>query len=200
MTDMQVTRRQVTDLRPDPDNVRTHSPRNLESIRESLTRFGQVKPIVLSADGQVAAGNGTLEAARQLGWESVWVVTFDGSVEEARAYAIADNRTAELASWDHEALLESLTTLDADLLASTGFTTTDMDDLVKAWGRPDDLDDLDPGNGDPFGDGLVRVTFRVPEILALQWAEAVKATGQKNADAGAAEVLSRLMLSQVDHA
>jgi len=48
----------------------------------------------------VIAGNGTLAAAQSLGWTEVEVtrVPSDWSPEQARAYALADNRTALIAA------------------------------------------------------------------------------------------------------
>ena len=54
-------------LREDPANARTHDERNLDAIVRSLSSFGQRKPIVVR-EGVVVAGNGTLRAARSLGW------------------------------------------------------------------------------------------------------------------------------------
>lgn len=109
----------VDRLVPDPDNARTHSEPNLEAIRRSLTKFGQRKPIIVApaADGRlvVIAGNGTLEAAKSLGWSEIAVadVPKDWDAETARAYAIADNRTAELAEWDEVKLSSTLLELDS---------------------------------------------------------------------------------------
>jgi len=98
----------------DPRNARTHGRRNLEAIQASLSQFGQRRPLVVTGEMMVVAGNGTLEAARALGWTeiAVTVVPSEWSAEQARAYALADNRTAELASWDEDVLLETLTELD----------------------------------------------------------------------------------------
>ena len=60
----------ITDVVFDPDNVRKHTQRNLQTIVESLKEFGQRKPIVLK-DNVVVAGNGTLEAAKLLGWTHI---------------------------------------------------------------------------------------------------------------------------------
>jgi hypothetical protein len=61
---LEVERVEVSTLLNDPANVRKHNERNLESIKASLARFGQQKPIVVGRDGVVIAGNGTLAAAR----------------------------------------------------------------------------------------------------------------------------------------
>jgi len=121
----------VSELVEDPANVRVHDQRNLEAIRGSLARFGQQKPIVVSMDGVVVAGNGTLEAARRLGWDTIGVVRTRLEGSDRTAYAIADNRAGELAEWDDEALAKQLNSLadeDEELLASVGF---DYGDLQK---------------------------------------------------------------------
>ncbi|MBD3291593.1 MAG: hypothetical protein GF393_01605 [Armatimonadia bacterium] len=101
--------RDVADLAADPRNVRRHDERSVRSVSESLRRFGQQKPIVVLRSGRVIAGNCTLEAARRLGFERLAVVEFDDEDEQsAVAYAIADNRTAELSDWDEESLREQV--------------------------------------------------------------------------------------------
>jgi len=56
---------------PDPANVRKHNERNLTAIAASLRRFGQQKPIIIDGDNIVRAGNGTLAAAKKLGWQTI---------------------------------------------------------------------------------------------------------------------------------
>ena len=98
----------------DDKNARKHSERNLAAIKESLSRFGQRKPIAVRGT-KVLAGNGTLEAARQLGWTEIQVVEVpdDWDDDTAKAYALADNRTAELADWDDAELAKQLMELEA---------------------------------------------------------------------------------------
>lgn len=90
----------IDSLTPDPDNARIHSQRNLDAIKASLERFGQQKPIVVDRHNVVRAGNGTMQAARDLGWESIACVYSDLADAEMWAFAVADNRTGELAEWD----------------------------------------------------------------------------------------------------
>ena len=105
---MKITRKKTASLALDPRNARKHDQRSLDAIAASLAKFGQQKPIVISADGEVMAGNGTLQAAQQLGWEHIESTTSNLTGQEARAYAIADNRTAELSTWDEAVLAEQL--------------------------------------------------------------------------------------------
>ena len=104
----------VDDLHLDPANARSHDARNLATIKASLARFGQQKPIVVNGDGVVIAGNGTLQAARDLGWEKISVVRSSLDGVDATAYAIADNRTSELATWDGGVLASTLAALQND--------------------------------------------------------------------------------------
>jgi ParB-like chromosome segregation protein Spo0J len=120
--DLNVIRVKIETLKSDPENARKHSEKNLSAIAKSLEKFGQRKPIVVW-QGFVIAGNGTLEAAKKLGWTDISITTVphDWSHEQARAYAIADNRTSELAEWDTNLLTNQLIDLD-----SVGFEITDL--------------------------------------------------------------------------
>jgi len=102
----------VASLKFDPRNARKHDQRNIKAIKDSLTKFGQQKPIVVTTDGQVIAGNGTLAAAIELGWETIDVHWSALKTDEAIAYGLADNRSAELAQWDDDNLKELMVELD----------------------------------------------------------------------------------------
>jgi ParB-like chromosome segregation protein Spo0J len=135
----------IEGLTLDPSNVRLHPVRNLEAIKGSLRRFGQQRPILADANGVIIAGNGTLAAARELGWTHIAVSRSDLVGAEATAYAIADNRAAELAEWDREALarqLESLQVENAEAAFATGWTPDEIAALIsEARGRPSLPDD-----------------------------------------------------------
>lgn len=105
----------VSGLHFDPANVRRHGDKNIKAIESSLARFGQQIPIVIDKNGVVRKGNGTLLAATNLGWKEIWVTESELEANELTAFAIADNRTAELAEWDMEGLQEQLASLDKDL-------------------------------------------------------------------------------------
>lgn len=124
----------VDSLTPDPLNARRHGARNLDAIKNSLDRFGQRRPLVVTEDLVVVAGNGTLEAAKSLGWDRIAVTVYPGTEEEARAYSIADNRTAELAEWDRTMLLSTIEDLSAELRPFTGFTLEEAEEETKPEG------------------------------------------------------------------
>lgn len=113
--DLKVQKVAIGRLVPDPANARKHSEANLSAIANSLTQFGQRKPVVVTKDMVVVAGNGTMEAAKSLGWDELWVTILPWSdYAKSRAFALADNRTAELAEWDSAVLADQLLELDAE--------------------------------------------------------------------------------------
>lgn len=124
---------QINTIQPDPANLRKHPDRNLSVIKGSLTRFGQQKPIVVDGRGIVIAGNGTYAAACELGWSHVQIVRTALTGSEATAYAIADNRAADLAEWDDQSLAEVLAALraeDDDLAAAAGYSPDELAALL----------------------------------------------------------------------
>lgn len=122
-------------LREDPENVRAHPGPSVDAMVASLEAFGQVKPVVRRADGTVIAGNATLRAARILGWTHLAALTTDLTGDDAAAFAVADNRSAEFATWDRARLAEIISELrqeDAALALSVGFTNDQLDQLEEA--------------------------------------------------------------------
>jgi len=152
-----IKRLKLSSLKLDPENARLHPERNLAAIKASLERFGQTRPLVILKDKTVIAGNGTLVAMRELGWTeaNVTVAPFD-SLEEARAFALVDNRSAELAQWNKPALAQSL----AELF-STGWSASDLGfepaDLEALHPKP-----VQPPSEFPSFDDTVETTYCCP--------------------------------------
>ncbi len=114
------------DLKHDPANCRKHNPRNIGSIVNSLQAVGAARSIVIDEDNIILAGNGLVDAAGEAGIEKVRIIEADGDTviavrrvgltpKQKAQLAIADNRTAELAEWDAEQLLKTISEHDIDL-------------------------------------------------------------------------------------
>lgn len=115
---------------------------DVDAVARSLDTFGQRKPIVANRDGTIIAGNHTWAAAKQLGWDSIAVVWTDDDATTAKAYALADNRTAELGGYDDEilaALIAEVQTADPSMLAATGWSETDYLNLLGELRKAEDL-------------------------------------------------------------
>ena len=137
---MKIETVQISELTFDPSNARTHDQRNIDAIAGSLEQFGQRKPVVITSENVIVAGNGTVQAATSLGWAKVACVRVpsDWPPEQVKAFALADNRTAELAEWNHVELSEQLTELkladwDVEAIGFTGYEILDV--------RPDEVED-----------------------------------------------------------
>ena len=134
----------ISKLNLDPDNARRHNQRNLDAVATSLKRHGQLKPIVVQREGMVVrAGNGTIRAALSLGWKRIAAIVVDMTDEEATAFAIADNRTSDLAEWDADALNRILSDWDEPAIEALGFDSDELEAILSAdnagsegWGTP----------------------------------------------------------------
>ena len=114
----------LKDLKPYENNAKIHGKDQIEKLKRSIEEFGFLNPCLVDRDYNLIAGHGRVMAAQELGWETVPCVFVEGLTEEQRkAYILADNRLAELATWDDVIVQNELTELldagfDIDL---TGF-------------------------------------------------------------------------------
>lgn len=97
----------LSEIFPYYDNPRDNT-NAVEPTKESIKRFGYVKPILVDKAGVIIAGHTRYVAAYQLGMEFVPVVYSDMDDEMAKKYRILDNKLAEKSSFDEDQLLEEL--------------------------------------------------------------------------------------------
>jgi len=171
----------VDELVEDPANARLHPTRNMQAITASLRRFGQRKPLVVRSEGRIVeAGNGTLAAARSLGWSHVAAVIVDDDATTATGFAIADNRAGELATWDDAALSALLQEWPEEELPiiDLGFNDDELDALLVL---PDEAGEL-VGGADVFTED---------EVKAAAWAF-FRDHGVQHRELAAFEVMSQI--------
>lgn len=141
----------VDSLTPDPNNARRHNKKSIEAVAYSLDRHGQQKPIVADRDRVVRAGNGMLMAAKSLGWRFIACNISDLSGSAATAYALADNRTAELSAFDYEVVSKALQQLaeeNPEHARQLGWSDDELVPLLAAtWSAPA-VPPKDGGEGD----------------------------------------------------
>jgi DNA modification methylase len=129
----------IDSIEPHPQNSRVG---NVDAISASLRRFGQLKPVVVQASTMlVVAGNHLWRAARSLGWTEIAANVEAMDDATATAYMLADNRTADLGSYDYDLLAAMLAEEEAagNLLA-TGYDADDVAALLRAAGLSDERD------------------------------------------------------------
>lgn len=97
----------LSEIFPYYDNPRDNT-NAVEPTKESIKRFGFVKPILVDKAGVIICGHTRYVASYQLGIEFVPVVYSDMDDEMAKKYRILDNKLAEKSSFDEDQLLEEL--------------------------------------------------------------------------------------------
>lgn len=134
---MQIEYRKLSEIKPYKNNPRKNDSA-VDAVTESIKEFGFKNPIIIDAKGEVVAGHTRLKAAKKLGLKEVpCILADDLTPEQVKAFRLADNKTAELASWDFEIL-------DSELL---DIEDIDMD-MFGNWG----LEEIDFGNLDQYTD------------------------------------------------
>jgi len=134
MSDLKIKYRPIESLKEYDRNSRTHSKDQIAELKRSIQEFGFTNPVLITAENEIIAGHGRVQAAQQLGLESVPTITLgDLSDEQRRAYVIADNKLAMGAGWNEKRLVSELTRLqesryDATL---TGFSQEELKKLLS---------------------------------------------------------------------
>ena len=108
---MKVKSVKLSEIFPYYDNPRDNT-NAVEPTKESIKRFGFVKPILVDKAGVIIAGHTRYVASYQLGMEFVPVVYSDMDDEMAKKYRILDNKLAEKSSFDEDQLLEELRNME----------------------------------------------------------------------------------------
>lgn len=126
---------------PHPGNYRRHPEGQIERIKASLRRFGQVRSVVLQSQEDsvrytIVAGHGLIQGMQEMGKAivSADIIPADWPPAKVKAYLIADNRTADLAEDDNEqlsALLSEIREYDPELIESAGYTSDEADKIAR---------------------------------------------------------------------
>ena len=143
---MHVELRDINDIKPYPNNPR-HNDHAVAAVAASIQAFGFRQFLVVDEQGMLVVGDTRLKAARQLGLAVVPVHVAVGlTPAQCKAYRIADNKSAELADWNNDLLVQELADLqkmdfDIDVL---GFSAEELNHLLDVEGGPglSDPDDV----------------------------------------------------------
>lgn len=126
---MKVKSVKLSEIYPYYDNPRDNT-NAIEPTKESIRRFGFVKPILVDNAGVIIAGHTRYVAAYQLGMEYVPVVHSDMNDEMAKKYRILDNKLAEKSSFDEDQLLEELRNMEVPT-EMQAFFFEDIDQMLN---------------------------------------------------------------------
>jgi len=105
----------IDELTADAQNPRRRTARGRALLVRSLKDYGAARSIVVDEHGEILAGNGVVDAAREAGISRVRIIDAGGDEliavrrsgltdVQKRELTIADNRTGELAEWNADAV------------------------------------------------------------------------------------------------
>jgi DNA modification methylase len=140
---MQVEMRDIATIKPYNRNPRRND-QAVAAVARSIAEFGFRQPIVVDEHDVIVVGDTRYKAALSLGLKQVPVHVARGlTPAQIKAYRLADNKTAQLADWDHDRLVQELADLqelqfDIDV---TGFAADELQALLST--------DLSSGLCDP---------------------------------------------------
>ena len=117
----------------------------IEKLKESITKYGFLVPIVINMEGVIIAGHARYAAMVQLEEPTIPCIRLDISDEKARAFRVADNRAGEFSEWDVDKLKEELKELEVSDIADF-FNTPEWVDLLDLSGF------LEPEEGEEVAD------------------------------------------------
>ncbi len=118
-------------VKPYPHNPRVND-HAVDAVAASIQEFGWQQLLVVEPDGVIVVGNTRYKAAVKLGLTEVPVHVATGlTPAQLKAYRLADNKLAELATWDQDGLVRELAELqgmDFDLNL-VGFSAEELTQL-----------------------------------------------------------------------
>jgi ParB/RepB/Spo0J family partition protein len=129
---LQVQDLEIEKLHPWENNPRKND-HAVNAVAESIRSFGFNVPILCDQNMTVITGHTRWKAAQKLGLEKVPVIIIEMTDAKRRAFAIADNKTAEIADWDFPKLrevLEELRLEDIDI-KSMGLSDEEIEQILN---------------------------------------------------------------------
>ena len=121
----------LDDLTPYENNAKRHAEEDISAIKSSINAFGMNDPIgVWGKKNIIVEGHGRFIALRELGYTEAPCIRLDKLTDEQRrGYALAHNKTAELAGWDFAKLEEELSEISDQFdMSAFGFDMSDFEE------------------------------------------------------------------------
>lgn len=126
---------EIRTLKPHPKNPRVA---DTAAIMESLTANGQFRPVLVqTSTNRIIAGHHMVKAAKQLKWKRIGIVRLDVDDEAALRILLADNRTADLGSYDTSILADILKEIPTATIG-TGYDDADVRAVLAAMEERDE--------------------------------------------------------------
>jgi len=137
--DIKIVNVKVTDIKPAQYNPRTWNTEQAEALKESITRFGMVDPLIANSTPKrmnvLIGGHFRLHIAKELGFTEVPVIYVNiPEIEKEKELNLRLNKNT--GSFDFKMLAE----FDKAFLTDVGFTSEEMDDIFAIDTAPEEFD------------------------------------------------------------
>lgn len=123
----------INELKPYERNARKHSKKQINCLAESIKTFGFNNPVLIDQHYTIIAGHARVEAAKLIGLQVIPTIPITSlTKDQVRAFILADNKIAELSSWDNGLLkieLEHLMTIDTNFEVM-GFSEIEVSNII----------------------------------------------------------------------
>lgn len=124
---MKIVEMKVSDLIPYDNNPRFND-QAVDAVASSIREFGFRVPIIVDKGLEIVGGDTRLKAAKKLGLKTVPVIVADDlNEDQIREFRIIDNKSAELADWDLDAMKQELVSISGIDMSEFGFLLDDIE-------------------------------------------------------------------------
>ena len=125
---MKIEIKKLSELKPAPYNPRTSTAKQESHLKNSLTKFGFVEPIIFNKQtGYIVGGHFRVRELQKLGYKEIECVIVDLNIEDEKELNIRLN--ANTGSFDFDVLANSW---DENLLLEWGLFITNFDNEVES--------------------------------------------------------------------
>jgi hypothetical protein len=135
ITETQLEHVNITDLKVSSTNAKRHPPKQVKMIAENIRAFGFTNPLLIDEHNNIIAGHGRYAAALQLRLPEVPAIRLSHlTSREKRGLSLADNKLAELGTWDVDILaaeLREITDVSVDISFDAEILGFDLDALDR---------------------------------------------------------------------
>lgn len=127
--------KKISELKTSEYNPRKIDDKNLSNLKKSLKEYGWLSPVVINSNPEreniVISGHQRIKAAKDLGMKEVPIVEVNLDSTKEKALNLAMNKIG--GEFEEDKLIEVLQSIDQeneDVLALTGFDTTEINYLL----------------------------------------------------------------------
>ena len=123
---MKIIEKNIEDIKPYENNPRQNDG-SVDKVANSIKEFGFKVPLVIDKNNIIVTGHTRYKASLKLGLKKIpCIIADDLNDTQIKAFRLADNRVAELSSWDLDLLKNELNELNELVAVDYDFNLEDF--------------------------------------------------------------------------